>query len=144
MKVGLGYVPETYKMDEVIDTKISFKPFISYLENRLKTEKTSKAKLYKLVLEAFYQDPAASGHIKAEEILQHVKLLYLIYTILSPFAADEREYLWALSAPASKYLFYGTDAYVKLVESENSAEVKSKFMDEEMDHIKKLVKKLVY
>src|ERR1700761_5821392 len=128
MKIGLGYVPETHKMDEVIGTKISFKPFVSYLENRLKTEKTHKAKLYKLVLEEFYKDPASAGYIKVEDIHRHAKLLELIYTILSPFMADENEYLWALSAPASKYLFYGTDAYVTLIESENSSEVESKFI----------------
>jgi len=144
MKIGLGYVPETHRMDEVIDTKISFKPFINYLEDRLKTEKTSKARLYKLVLEEFYRDPASIGYIKIEEIAQHAKLLELIYTILSPFTADEKEYLWALSAPASKYLFYGTDAYVSLVESENSAEVEPKFISDEREHIKKRFMKFVY
>lgn len=144
MKIGLGYVPETHRMDEVIDTKISFKPFINYLEDRLKTEKTSKAKLYKLVLEAFYGDPASTGHVKVEEIAQHAKLLELIYTILSPFTADEKNYLWALSAPASKYLFYGTDAYVALVESENSAEVESKFIHDEREQIKMRFMKFVY
>ena len=144
MKIGLGYVPETHRMNEVIDTKISFKPFINYLEKRVKTEETSKAKLYKLVLEEFYKDPASSGYIKVEEIPKHAKLLELIYTILSPFTADEKEYLWALSAPASKYLFYGTEAYVKLVESENSSEVESKVISEEKEHIKKRFKKFVY
>lgn len=144
MKIGLGYVPETHNMDEVIDTKISFKSFINYLEERLKTEKTSKAKLCKLVLEEFYKYPAYSGHIAVEEISQYAKLLELIYMILSPFTADEKEYLWALSAPASKYLFYGTDAYVMLVESENSAEVEPKFIFEEKEHIKKRFKQFVY
>jgi len=144
MKIGLGYVPETHRMTDVIDTKISFKPFTNYLEDRLKTEKTSKARLYKLVLEEFYRDPASGSCIEVEEIAQHAKLLDLIYTILSPFAADEKEYLWALSAPASKYLFYGTDAYVSLVESENSAEVESKFVYDEREQIKRRFMKFVY
>jgi len=144
MKIGLGYVPETHKMNEVIDTRISFKPFINYLENRVKTEKTSKAKLYKFVLEEFYKDPASGGNIPVDDMSLHANLLELIYTILSPFTADEKEYLWALSAPASRYLFYGTDAYVKLVDSENSSEVGSKVIYEEKEHIKKRFKRFVY
>jgi hypothetical protein len=144
MKIGLGHVPETRKMDEVISTKISFKPFVNYLEDRLKTEKTSKAKLYKMVLEEFYKDPVSRGYINVEEIPQHVKLLELIYVILSPFTADEKEYLWALSAPASKQLFYGTDACAILVEGDNSAEIESNSAYEEKERIKKRFQTFAY
>src|SRR6185312_16331851 len=99
MKLGLSYIPETHKINNVIDTRLSFKPFIAYLENRLKTEKSSKAKLYRLVLGEFYKDPICDTCVKIEEIHEHARLLDLIYTILSPFTADEKEYLWAMSAP---------------------------------------------
>ena len=43
MKIGLGYIPETSGMNDVIDTKISLKPFIDYIAGRLETERQGTA-----------------------------------------------------------------------------------------------------
>jgi hypothetical protein len=144
MKIGLSYVPETHRINNIVDTRLSFKPFIAWLKNRLKTEKTPKAKLYQMVLDEFYKDPICDSCIKIEEIHLHAHLLELIYVVLTPFTADEKEYLWAMAAPVSKNVFYGTDAYVKLINSENSIEIESTVLSEEKEHLKKRFKKFVY
>ena len=144
MKIGLGYIPETSDLDEVVNTKICFQPFINFLETCLASEQTPKAKLYKFVLDEFNKAPMPGDFIEFDELPDHAELLELIYMILSPPTANEKEFLWALSAPGSKYLFYRTEAFDQTVESGTSGETGARFASEEKEFIKKCLRTSAY
>ncbi len=136
MQTGLSYLPENRQINELIETKISFGPFIAYLEGHIKNEETFKAKFYEFVLKEFHKEPFYNSSIRNEDIHQYTNYLELIYSVLSPVISDEKDFLWALSAPLSKNAFYGTDAYIDMVNSDDSFELKPNFIFEYDDHIK--------
>src|SRR5476651_2566132 len=131
MKIGLSYIPEVHQVNDVIEARISFRPLIAFLENSLDTERGAKAKLFRLVLEEFYKFPELNGAVGVEDIHHYVEPLELVYTLLAPLMKDEEEHLWAMSAPVSRHVFFGTDAYVKLAKSQNSAGQRSEHISEE-------------
>jgi hypothetical protein len=144
MKIGLGYIPEVHQVNDVIEARISFRPLIAFLENCWNAESRARAKLFTLVLEEFYKYPELSGAIRVEDIHHYVETLELVYTILAPLIADEEEHLWAMSTPVSRHVFFGTDAFVKLVDSQNSAGQRSEYISEEQEQIKKRLKRTAY
>ncbi len=108
---------------KLIDTALSFKPFISYLQNRLKTEDSIKAKFYSFVLEHFKEAQDLDSILNNPERAQHnASLLELIYGTLSPVLLSERECYWALSTPVPNCVFYSTDAFHSLITSRDIRE----------------------
>ncbi|HTE01276.1 MAG TPA: GAF domain-containing protein [Mucilaginibacter sp.] len=144
MQIGLSYIPESKRINDLIDTKISFRPFIAYLEEHIKTEKTVKAKFYEYVLQQFRDEPACTSNINIDDINKYSRHLELIYSILTPVTVDEENYFWALSSPLSKKIFYGTDAYINLVNSVNSVELEPGTQDESKNKINQRFKNFIY
>lgn len=144
MQTGLSYIPESRRINDLVETKISFRPFIAYLEAHIKTEKTVKAKFYEYVLQQFRDEPACTSHIRIEDIKKYSRHLELIYAILTPITIDEKNYLWALSSPLSKKIFYGTDAYINMVNSANSVELETNIKDESKHQIKQRFINFIY
>jgi len=144
MQTGLSYINESQKVNGIIDAKISFRPFITYLEERVKSERTLKTKFYEFALQQFNDEPACISNIKIEDISKYDRLLEIIYTILSPVTSDEKTYLWAMSAPMSKNIFYGTDAYNDMVNSGNVIELQSKFIYEQDNKLRERLINFIY
>jgi hypothetical protein len=144
MKIGLGYIPEVYQVNDIIEAKISFKPLIVFLENSLNAESSAKARLFRLVLEEFYKYPELSGSISVENIHHYAETLELVYTILAPLTADEKEHLWAMAAPVSRNVIFGTDAFIELLASQNSTGPRLAHINEDREQIKKHLKRTAY
>jgi GAF domain-containing protein len=143
MKLSWSYIPEVHQVNDVIEASISFRPLTSFLENSLNTGNSARTKLFRMVLEEFYRHPELNGTVRVEEIQHYADLLELVYTLLNPLTA-EKEHLWAMSAPVSRHVFYGTDAYVKLADSQNSAGRRPKYISEERAQITKRLKRTAY
>jgi hypothetical protein len=144
MQTGLSYINESRRVNGIIDTRLSFRPFIAYLEERVKKEITLKSRVYEFALQQFRDEPTCTSDIEIEDVNKFDKLLEIIYTILSPVTADEKKYLWALAAPMSKNIFYGTDAYNDFVNSGNVIELQSTFIYEQEDKIKERLTSFIY
>jgi len=144
MKLGLTYIPESHRINDVIETRLSFRPFITYLQKHISTSNETKASFYRHILNEFYKDPVCSSNISIEDVGKHAKLLELIYTVLSPLTADEKDHYWAMAAPASKNVFYGTEAYIQLVNSVNSSELDSKYIFEQKEQFRNRLIKVIY
>jgi len=144
MKLSWNYIPEVHQVNDVIEARISFRPLIAFLENSLNTGSSTKAKLFGMILDEFYRYPELKGTVSVEEIHNFAELLELIYTLLAPLMVDEKEHLWAMSAPVSRHVFYGTDAYVKLADRQNSAGQRPEYISEERVQITKRLKRTAY
>lgn len=97
------------------DIRLSLKPFISFLQERMLTEKTAKINFYNYLLEQFAVFPELKDPIPVENVSQYHRLFELIYTALSPIINDEREQLWALSKPICPCFYYGTNSFYNVL-----------------------------
>jgi hypothetical protein len=98
-------------IDCQVKSNLSFRPLVTYLKNRLKTEKTVKSEFYRFLLEKIEKESALLGNISAQELSKHKDTLELIFTILTPLMANENELFWALSTPVPNEIFFSTNAF---------------------------------
>lgn len=104
--------------DEILnelDIKLSFKPFISYLQKRIDSENTIKKDIFRYVLGKFNANEALTENLTLDSLGTFEDELSLAYSMLVPAIADEKEYLWALSIPVKPTIFYGTDGIYHLL-----------------------------
>ncbi|TCC89412.1 GAF domain-containing protein [Pedobacter frigiditerrae] len=94
-----------------VEATLSFRPLISYLKRRLKTEKTLKAEFYRFLLEKIEKEDSLRNEIHAEDLENYKDTLELIFTILTPLMANEKDLYWALSTPVPDKIFFSTDAF---------------------------------
>lgn len=111
--IDLNIAVEHKKLD-VLHVALSFQPFIRFLEQKIKEEKTHKAVIYQLALDTFAAYPELKDAVSETDVYKYEPLLEQIYTILTPALASENDYLWALCSPMKPIIFYGTDAFYKL------------------------------
>lgn len=115
MKIGWSNSEESARVGSLIETKVSFRPFIAFLERGISDPKSIKHGFYNYVLDHFKNFPGSENDLDAGDIDQYKPLLELIYNTLSPITADQETYLWAMSCPASKSIFYATEAFTSFL-----------------------------
>lgn len=93
------------------DIKLSFSPFIRYVESKVATEQTAKVNFYKYILEQFRQYPELNDPIAEQDAGKYSALFDVIYTSLSPILNDEAQQFWAIGTPLSGCFHYGTNAF---------------------------------
>ena len=71
------------------DIKLSLKPFMDYIIQRSKVEKTAKINFYNYILQQFNKYPELKFPIAFEDADKYTDLYELIYTALSPIINDE-------------------------------------------------------
>lgn len=98
-----------------LDSSISFRGFISFLESKIDQEETVKKTFFSLVLDKLRSKPGFSQDIPLSEVTNYKEELSLIYGMLMPPIANEKEVFWALSAPVSPVVFYGTSGFYSLL-----------------------------
>ncbi|WP_199120929.1 GAF domain-containing protein [Pedobacter sp. ASV28] len=110
-----------------IEWSLSFRPLVAYLKRRLKTEQTIKKEFYRFLLEKIEHENALVKNLTVEDLIKHKDTLELIFTILTPLMANEKELYWALSTPVPDQIFFSTDLLYdfiqKNVEQDNLDEV---------------------
>ncbi|MCC8409039.1 hypothetical protein LJ707_08860 [Mucilaginibacter sp. UR6-1] len=125
-----------------VETRLSFKPLVNHLKERLKTEHPIKAQFYKFLLEKLSELEADDYIVRVADIEKHQETLVLIYTILTPLVASEKEFFWAMSTPVPDKIFFSTDAFYDFYT--NNAEVAHVDGYEEEDHIQKKQLQFIY
>ncbi len=105
-----------------VEATLSFRPLITYLKDRLKTELTLKAEFYRFLLEKIEREESLKNEIDVEELVKHKDTLELIYTILTPLMANEKDLMWALSTPVPDKIFFSTDAFFDILSLHNKQE----------------------
>lgn len=125
-----------------VETRLSFKPLVEHLQERLKTEHPIKAQFYKFLLEKLSELQATDYIVKVADLERYQEMLVLIYTILTPLVASEKEFFWAMSTPVPDKIFFSTDAFYNFYT--NNAEVAHVEGFEETDHIEKKQLQFIY
>lgn len=104
---------------KAVDAHVSFKPFVAYLETRLKNEQTLRVQFYDFVLKLFKNAPELAKPVNVRVLQKHTGLLDLLYTCLFPPLSDENQVLAAFCAPNSDTIFFSTPAFYNLMSPDN-------------------------
>ena len=102
-------------MEHMPESVLTFRPFIDYLRKRRDETQTIKSRFFSFVIEQFEQHPALLEPMRLDDVKQYAELLQLIYTTLSPIIENEDHDQWALCLPLKPTIFYGTNAYYRLI-----------------------------
>ncbi|RZL47876.1 MAG: hypothetical protein EOO93_24840, partial [Pedobacter sp.] len=94
-----------------VENTLSFRPLIAYLKGRLKTETTLKAEFYRFLLEKIEREEALKNDIDVNDLAKYKDTLELIFTILTPLMANEKDLFWALGTPVPEKIFFSTDGF---------------------------------
>jgi hypothetical protein len=109
---------------EKVDVSLSFQKFIDYIQKRIIEETTVKKKFFEFVYDQFTADPAFTEEISLSDISSFQEQLSLVYNMLVPVIADEKETFWALSVPLSPIIFYETSAFHDLLADKDTGNSK--------------------
>lgn len=101
---------------QIVESALSFKPFLRTLSDRARTETSEKKKFYELILNKFEENGLSEDRIEPTEAVNKKDILGLIYATLTPLITAEKDYLWALGTPVPEAIFYCTDAFAHFFE----------------------------
>lgn len=100
----------------VMDSVLSFKPFVVHLKTILAGEPSVKTEFYRFVIEKFENIIKGNAHtLPANDLARYKELMDLVYMILTPLATNEKEHFWALSTPVPDKIFYSTDGFYRFL-----------------------------
>ena len=99
----------------VVDSKISFRPFIEYLKAKRTEVSGTKEKLYSNLIRNFEAEPSLLNPIDDIGLVEkNADLLELLTTSLFPVIDHHEEKNFALAAPYQFSVFYYTESFRKL------------------------------
>jgi len=106
----------------VMESVLSFKPFVAYLKNMLRDEPTVKSAFYRFVVDKFEREiNDHSTTVPAIDSARYKELMELVYMILTPLATNEKNYFWALSTPVPDKIFFSTDGLYQFLAQKTAA-----------------------
>jgi hypothetical protein len=94
---------------------LSLKPFIRYIEGKVRSDKSTKSNIYRYILTQFSRYPELNSPIPPSESGKYKELFELIYICLSPLLNDQEQQLWALGTPLTPHFYFGTPAFYEII-----------------------------
>jgi hypothetical protein len=99
----------------VIDSKISFLPFINYSKKRQAVVSNTQSDFYDHLIKKFEAEPGLSGPVENMRLLEeNADLLELLSTSLFPVVGEYEKNSYAIAAPYQFKVFYYSDCFKKL------------------------------
>lgn len=99
----------------LIDSKISFLPFINYLKDKLTGCSDTRAGFYHYLIEKFESEPALLRPVEDLTLLdQHQDLLELLGTVLFPVVSEQEKNVFTMAVPYQFSVFNYSTAFRKI------------------------------
>ncbi|MRG45134.1 GAF domain-containing protein [Chitinophaga sp. SYP-B3965] len=117
-----------------IDTALSFKPFMTFLQKRIAEEKTVKVDFFKKILEKF-EAANLPDELTIPQLYEHTELLEYLYASMAPMFSTEEETLWALWVPVHPTIVYGTESFYTVLQSRKTDLINRSLEDYRKDRI---------
>jgi len=118
----LESTPEITNDRLTVDSKISFSPFVNYLQDKLTGASYTRSKFYNYLIEKFQAQPALLQPVEDSALLdQNSNLLDLLSTTLFPVASDQEKNIFSLAVPYQFTIFnYSTPFRELFVDNEEA------------------------
>ena len=128
----------------LVDSHLSFGPFVEFLKDRKFHEKTMKVKFLEFVIGHFERRLQDKDQLSVEETGEYEDLLQLIYATIFPAIEDERQSLWALSVPLKPVIFYGTESFYGLLKDPVTGTVRATLINKDQKIRKRINLEFIY
>ncbi|MCW3461819.1 hypothetical protein [Chitinophaga nivalis] len=113
MKVLTAH-PGIFNDEKVIDSNISFAPFLRFLKEKAQNESDSRSTFYKLMVEKFERNPDTMLPIAAtDDLSQYKEYLDLLIAAIFPITTDTNKDIYGIGVPFKFAIFYYSDLFKK-------------------------------
>jgi hypothetical protein len=102
------------------NTRVSFKKFVGFLQEKLKENDSLRSKFYRFVLKHFNRYPELLKPVSIYNLKYFEHLFTLIEGVVLPNLVSEKEYALALGVPLYPVFFLETEAFDYLVQNKPS------------------------
>ncbi len=106
-------------MELISDSRLSFKPFLTFLRDQLRNKDFVKKDLFAFVLNKFESFEHIDADLELEQLPRYKELLDLLYVVLTNLTEDEKQIYWGLCVPMTPAMFYGSDLFFELLNDAN-------------------------
>jgi hypothetical protein len=108
-----------FQDEGIIETRISFEPFIRFLKDKAANPADVRASYYRKIVTRFEETPALLGPIDTpEELVPHRELLDMIVANVFPITADVEKDIYAIGVPYKFAIFYYSDLFRRVFTSD--------------------------
>ncbi len=98
-----------------IDSKISFRPFLNYLKDKIHDSSDSRSGIYNYLIEKFEESPALLEPVTDEHVLEeNHDLLEMLGTTLFPVVSEEGKNVFTMGVPYEFSVFNYSTPFKKL------------------------------
>ncbi len=98
-----------------IDSKISFRPFVNYLKEKLQDGSNTRSRIYNYLIERFEENPALLQPITDSHILdENQDLLDMLGTTLFPVVSEQEKNMFTMGVPYEFSIFNYSTPFRKL------------------------------
>ena len=115
--------PGVFKELSLVDSKVSFSPFVNYLKEKRHSVSETREKVYSFLIKKFESEPSLLYPENLEVIQEHIDLMELLTTSLFPMVSGDHRHIFALAAPYQFSVFYYSDYFKEI------------FFDDEEKHL---------
>ncbi|HEX5551720.1 MAG TPA: hypothetical protein VFX43_00640, partial [Chitinophagaceae bacterium] len=122
-------IPETKEMNVLL----SLKPFVSFLEQKIKEKKNVRTPFFTYVRDRIRQFEDWDMQITEDNLEKFRDAFELVYFTLSAPVTNEKDFLWALGEPLTPHIFYGTGAFYRLLTRKDGS-IRDKLLNQELLH----------
>lgn len=120
MKVLTAH-PGIFNDDKVIESNISFVPFLNYLKEKVANEGESRSSFYKLIIDKFESNPKILKPIPANADLSEFKeYLDLLIAAIFPVTTDASKDIYGIGVPFKFAIFHYSDLFKQLFSGDGS------------------------
>lgn len=114
MKV-LSANSEIFKEDVLIDSHISFAPYVNFLKQKATNKEDARAAYYQQIVKRFESNPALLGPIAgADDMSAYQEYLDLIIATIFPVTIDMDKDIYGIGIPHKFAIFYYSDLFKQL------------------------------
>lgn len=107
----------------LVDSKVSFSPFVNYLKEKRQSVSETREKVYSYLIKRFENEPSLLYPENLDVVHEHADLMELLTTSLFPMVGSDHRHIFALAAPYQFSVFYYSDYFSEI------------FFDDEEKHL---------
>src|SRR5437868_4558220 len=116
---------EVVKKMPVIDSEISFRPFVEFLKDKLDSISGTRADFYKYLIKKFEAEAELLEPVVNVQVLNdHQELIELLSTAIFPVVSEEEKNIFSFSSPYQFKVFSYSESFKKLFIDKDERQLK--------------------
>ncbi len=104
--------PGLFKDDLLVDTQVSFTPFLRFLKDKVASSTAATASFYQLIIDKFESNPRVLGPLNVKENIELYRPYFdLVISTVFPITSNEKQDIYAIGMPYRFMLFHYSEMF---------------------------------